>query len=107
MKVTGQIPLPLIWYIYESFLDFSSLVVSTHCGFNQSCGYWLLSDALHFVIFMSLKLKEENQVVFSFETLMDDNSIVANELVLMDFNIKMEVCCVLNFFFYCVQNMIG
>lgn len=38
---------------------------------------------------------------------MDDNSIVANELVLMDFNIKMEVCCVLNFFFYCVQNMIG
>ncbi len=50
---------------------------------------------------MSLRHKEENQVVFSFETLMDDNSIVANELVLMDFNIKMEVCGVLNFSFHC------
>ncbi len=82
-------------------MDFFSLVVSTHCVFNQSCGHWLLSDALHFVIFMSLRLKEENQVVLSFETLMDDNSIVANELVLMDFNIKMEVCGVLNFSFHC------
>ncbi|CAK9270303.1 unnamed protein product [Sphagnum jensenii] len=41
---------------------------------------------------MSLRHKEENQVVLSFETLMDDNSIVANELVLITSNIKREVC---------------
>jgi hypothetical protein len=80
------------------FWVFFFLVFSTHCVFNQSCGFWLLSDALHFAIFMSLKHKEENQVVLSFETLMDDNSIVANELVLITSNIKREVCGVLNSF---------
>jgi hypothetical protein len=47
---------------------------------------------------MILRLKEENQIVLSFETLMDDNSIVVNELVFMASNIKREVCGVLNFF---------
>jgi hypothetical protein len=36
----------------------------------------LLNDVLHFAISMSLKLREENQVLPSFESLMDDDSIV-------------------------------
>ncbi len=33
------------------------------------CGHWLFSDALHFAICMSLKLRKENQVLPSFESL--------------------------------------
>jgi hypothetical protein len=47
---------------------------------------------------MSLKLKEENQVVPSFESLMDDNSIVSDDLSLLASNIKREVINVLDFF---------
>jgi hypothetical protein len=47
---------------------------------------------------MSLKFKEENQVVSSFESLMDDDLIVANELDLLVSNLKRQVCDVLDFF---------
>lgn len=50
-------------------MDCLSLLVSTHCVLNQSCGHWLFSDALHSTISMILRLKEENQIVLSFETL--------------------------------------
>ncbi len=68
------------------------------CFFNQSCGHLLLSDALNFTISMSLKLKLKNQVFPSFETLVDDDSIVVDELALMAFNIRKEVCGVLDSF---------
>jgi len=47
---------------------------------------------------MSLKLKEENQVLPSFESLMDDDSIVNDELFLLAFNIRNEVINMLDFF---------
>jgi len=47
---------------------------------------------------MSLKLKEENQVLPSFQSLMDDDSIVNDELSLLDFNIRKEVINVFDFF---------
>jgi len=47
---------------------------------------------------MSLKLKEKNQVFPSFENIMDDDSIVANELVLLVSNFRREVCGVLDSF---------
>jgi len=47
---------------------------------------------------MSLKFKEENQVMFSFESLMDDDSIVANELASLASNLKRQVYGVLDFF---------
>jgi hypothetical protein len=56
-------------------LSFSNFLT---CVFNQSCGHCLTSDVLHSTISMNLKLKEENQVV-SFESFMDDDSIVTNE----------------------------
>ncbi len=48
---------------------------------------------------MSLKLKEENQALPSFENLMDDDSIISDELSLLAFNIRREVINVLDFFF--------
>jgi hypothetical protein len=47
---------------------------------------------------MSSKLNEENQVVLSFESLMDDNLIVSDELSLLVSNIKREVINVLDSF---------
>ncbi len=47
------------------------------CVFNQSHGLWLLSDALHITISMNLRHKEENQIVLSFETLMDDIQLLS------------------------------
>jgi hypothetical protein len=48
---------------------------------------------------MSLKLKEENQVVPSFESLMDDDSIVIDELSLLACNIRREVIIMLDYLF--------
>jgi hypothetical protein len=62
---------PLTWQISQTVVDYLSPIVST-CVLNQSRGHGLLSDALHFAISMSFKLKEENQVLHSFESLMDD-----------------------------------
>jgi hypothetical protein len=47
---------------------------------------------------MSLKLKEENQVVFSFESLMEKDLVIADELALLVSNIKNEVCDMLHSF---------
>jgi hypothetical protein len=47
---------------------------------------------------MSLKL-EDNEFLLSFESLMKDEFGFANELALLAFNIRMEVCGVLNSFF--------
>jgi len=47
---------------------------------------------------MSLKLKEENEIVPSFEILMEDDLIIVDELVLLVFNIRKEVCGVLDSF---------
>ncbi len=66
---------------------------------NQSHGCWLLSDALHSTISMNLKLKEENEIVPSFDSLMENDAIVDNELALLASNIKREVYNVLDFFF--------
>jgi hypothetical protein len=47
---------------------------------------------------MNLKLREENQVLPSFESLMDDDSIVSDELSLLISNIRREVINVLDSF---------
>jgi hypothetical protein len=48
---------------------------------------------------MSLKLSEENQGLLSFESLMDDDIVVSDELSLLVSNIKREILInVLNFF---------
>jgi hypothetical protein len=53
---------------------------------------------LYTTISMSLKLREEDQVLLSFESLMDDDSILSDELFLLASNIKREVINVLDSF---------
>ncbi len=78
MRIIGQVPPPLTCHISHIVVDCLSPIVFT-CVLNQSHGHWLLNDALHFVISMSLKLKEENKIIPSFESLMEDDSIISNE----------------------------
>jgi hypothetical protein len=58
----------------------------------------LLSDAFHFAISISLKLKEEPQNTPFFQTLMEEDFNVALELICLVSNIKKEVCGVLDIF---------
>jgi len=90
-------PPPLTWHISQIIVDCLLPIVST-CVINQSHGHWLLSDALYSIISMSLKLKEENKIIPSFESLMEDDSIISNELSLLAFKIRREVINVLNSF---------
>jgi len=90
-------PPPLTWQIFQIIINCLSLVVFTYV-LNQSHGHWLLNDVLHSTISMNLKLREENQVLVSFESLMDDDSVVSDELSLLASNIKREVINVLDSF---------
>ncbi len=47
---------------------------------------------------MSLKLKDKNKIIPSFESLMEDDSIISDELSLLAFNIRKEVINVLDSF---------
>jgi hypothetical protein len=47
---------------------------------------------------MSLKLKEKNKIIPSFESIMKDDSIISNELSLLAFKIRREVINVLDSF---------
>ncbi len=76
-------------------MDYLSPIVSAYV-FNQFHGHWLFSDALHSAISKSLKLKEENKIIPSFESLIEDYSIIYNELSLLAFNIRREVINVLD-----------
>ncbi len=68
------------------------------CVLNQFHEHRLLNDALHFVIFMNLKLKKEHEVVLSFDSLMEDDYGVVDDLALLAFNIKREFHGILYFF---------
>jgi hypothetical protein len=88
---------PLMWHIFQIFVDYLFPIVIAYV-LNQSRGHWLFNDVLHFAISLNLKLKEDNQVLFSFESLMEDEYILVNEFVLLVFNIRKDVCGVLDFF---------
>jgi len=60
----------------------------------------LLSDAFHSAISMSLKLREELKNTPSFQTLMKKDFGVALELICLAFNIRKEVCGILDSFLY-------
>jgi hypothetical protein len=80
MKVIGQVPPPLSWHIYQIIVHCLSPIDFVRV-LNQSHGHWLPIDALHFAISMNLKLKEENKTIPSFEILMEDDSIIYDELI--------------------------
>jgi hypothetical protein len=47
---------------------------------------------------LSLKFKEENEIVASFDSLMEDDLVVIGELVVVTCNIRTQICGVLDFF---------
>ncbi len=102
VKIIGLVPPSLTWQIFQKIVDYLSLLVFA-CVLNQSSGHWLLSDDLHSAISTNLKLREEKQVLPSFESLMDDDSIVNDELYLLAFNIRREVINVLDSFLSCLK----
>jgi hypothetical protein len=53
-----KIPLAQTWAIVKASCDVLSHVVTT-CVVNQCCGYWLLLDALAFLIKLYVKLSKE------------------------------------------------
>jgi hypothetical protein len=85
-------------------VDYFSPIIYA-CVLNQSCGHWLFNDILHSAISMSLKLKKENKIIVSFESLMEDDSIIFYEFFLLVSNIEKEVINVLNYFFSFLKNM--
>jgi hypothetical protein len=52
----------------------------------------------HSIISLSLKL-DDNELLLSFESLIEEEFGLTNELAMLAFNIRMEVCNVLNSFF--------
>jgi hypothetical protein len=42
---------------------------------------------------MNLRLKQQNQVVFSFENLMNDDLVIVDELILLASNIRRDGSC--------------
>ncbi len=79
MKMTTKVPPPLTWHIYQIVVDCFSPIVITYV-LNQYRGHWLLSDALHSAISLSLKLKKQKNAP-SFQILMEEDSYMALELI--------------------------
>jgi len=57
----AQVPPTLAWHIYQIIVNYLSLVVFV-CVLNQFKYHHSKSDALHFIIFVSLKLKRKMDI---------------------------------------------
>ncbi len=96
VKLIGCMPPPLIWHISQIVVDCISLLMYVYV-LNQSCDYWLLSDASHSTLTISFKLKEEVKIPPSANNLMQDDSRLVIELALFASNIKKIKCVVLDY----------
>jgi hypothetical protein len=79
-------------------------LVVTVCVLNQSKDHWLLSDALNNAITMSSKLREFVGIIHNLDQFMNDDFGIILELCLFAFNIKKEVCGVLDSFLSFLEN---
>ncbi len=96
VKVIGRMLPPLTWQISHIIVNYFPPIVFI-CIINQLHGHWF------FVMFytansMNLKLRGKNQVFPLFESLMDDDLVVSDELSLLASNIRREVINVLDSF---------
>ncbi len=98
VMMTTWVPLLLTWHISQIIVDVFSPIMSTYV-FNQSKDHWLSSDALNYVIFICLKLKEESRISSYFDNFMEKESFVILELGFLASNSKKKVCGVLYFIF--------
>jgi len=60
------------------------------CVLNKSCGHWLLSNALHITITMTLKFKEEFEIATYLDNMMENDFNVTLELWIFACNIRKE-----------------
>jgi len=58
VHISNEVPPSFIWHVFQTIVDFLSLVVTVQCVLNKFKGHWLLNDALNFIITMSYKVKE-------------------------------------------------
>jgi hypothetical protein len=58
MMITNHVPTPLTWHKSQIIVDVLFLILNI-CVLNKYCGHWLLSNALHVTITVTLKFKEE------------------------------------------------
>jgi hypothetical protein len=100
--MTIRVPPLLTWHICEIVVDYFALVVTT-CVLNQFKGHWLLSDALHSTISISLKLKKKLENAPFFQTLMEEDFSVALESICLASNTRKKVCGVLNSFGFVLE----
>ncbi len=103
VHVSSQVPPIITWHICQTIVDCLSLVIIA-CVLNQSKDHQLLNDALNNAITMSSKLKEDVGIVQNFNQFLDDDFAIILELSLFAFNIKKEVCGVLDSFFSFLKN---
>ncbi len=87
VRITSCVPSLLILYVFQIIIDIISPIVNA-CVFNQYCGHWLFSNALHAEITMSLKLKEQFKMTPFMFNLIEDGIAMVLELL----NIKKQVC---------------
>jgi hypothetical protein len=83
-------PLLLTWEISQIIVDYLSPIVTT-CVLNESSGHWPLTNALNFVISLSLKLKENSAPLASFDNLIEDKPCLAEKLAFLVCNIRTQV----------------
>jgi hypothetical protein len=57
MRIISHVP-PLLAWDVSQIIFYTIFLVVNACVFDQSCGHWLLFDALCATITMTLKLKK-------------------------------------------------
>jgi hypothetical protein len=62
MRSIGCVPPLLTWHISQIIVDVLSSIISA-CVLNESCGHWLLFDALNVIIIMSLKFEKKSRIL--------------------------------------------
>ncbi len=66
--------------------------MATTYALNQSHSHWLVSDALHFAITISLKFKENFEIPLVLDNMMDDDIRIEIHLTLLVYSIKKKLC---------------
>jgi len=84
-------------------IDYLFPILTTYV-LNQSHGHWLLNGTLNSIIFMVLKLRNAHEVLPSLQNLMEEESIIVDELTSFASNIRKEVSIVLEFFLSFLRN---
>jgi hypothetical protein len=97
VKIISWVLPPLTWQIFQTIVNcLSPIVLPMFLISHMDIGFLVMLYIFPFP--WVWKLRGKNQLLPSFESLMDDDSIVSDELSLLAFNIRKEVINVLDSF---------